>query len=139
MRLRIIQTSKFLLVLVLGFISLYLTMNFTRYAPYEPKRIALASDLGISFTTQWDSIKYHLDCELLKDGITRADLKQRLRPFEPYYWREFGFRNDSLDGDVFIEFEGLPIEDRYYSFRDENLMERSYVSGLDLITIQCAK
>lgn len=140
MRTVILPVGKFFLVLGLGFISLHLTMRFTIYAPYEPKRIALVSDLGISFITEWDAIKYHLDCELLKDGSTRADLKQRLRPFEPYQWRDFGLQNDSLGGYVQVEFKGIPIEDRHYSFNNKGqLIERSYISGLDIITVECAK
>lgn len=136
----IVPVGKFFLVLGLGLISFYWTMFFTRYAPYETRRIALVSELGISFITQWDSIKYHLDCELLKDGTTRADLKQRLRPFEPYQWRDFGFQNDSLEGHVLIDFEGIPIEDHYYSFNDAGqLIDRSYISGLDDIRIECDK
>lgn len=140
MRTLTIPVGKFFLVLVLCLISFYLTMSFTRYAPYEPRRIALVSDLGLSFTTQWDSIKYHLDCDLLKEGVTRVELTQALRHFEPYAWREFGFQNDSLNGHILIDFEGIPIEHHYYSFNDAGqLIDRSYISGLDDIRIECAK
>jgi hypothetical protein len=114
-------------------------MRFTWYVPYEPKRLALISQLGLRITTEWDAIKNHLDCELLRDGTTRAELKQRLRPFEPYGWRDFSIQEDFLDGDVWIWFEDLPIEDRYYTFRDGKIIDRSYISGLDIITIECAK
>ncbi len=76
----------------------------------------------------------------MKDGTTRAELKQRLRPFEPYQWRDFGFQNGSLGGHILIDFEGIPIEDHYYSFNDAGqLIDRSYISGLDDIRLECDK
>ncbi len=120
------------------FLPFYLYLTVSEYIEYEPSHRAIVERLGIADNARWGTIIHHMDCELFHDGITSEALEAQLHLMGRHYVRHFRHRTgNGFTGDIMIAFYDVPVDTRYYEFKDNHLIKRSTFSLDDEMVIEC--